>query len=152
MRAVRGLLVALGAGTLAFGVLGFARSRVDTDPASSLKLLVAGLVAHDALWAWAVAAASAGLVRTVPRRVRPVVMGALATSAVLTLVAIPVLTGEGRLANNPSILPRDYGAGLLVALTAVWAAAGALAVRSLRREPTAVDRERPPAYPATRGW
>lgn len=146
-----GLIV--GGGILLFGLAGLLRNRELTDPGNALKLLVTALLAHDAVWAWLVAAVGAVLVRSVPRRVRPVVMGALAVSAVLTLVAIPALTGNGRLANNPSILPRDYGQGLLIALAVTWGVALVGALAALRRPPTASDRERPPRLPdGPAGW
>lgn len=136
-----GLVV--GGAIMAFGVAGFVRHAEETVPASSLAFLLGALIAHDAVWAWLVAAVSVVLVRVVPRRVRPVVMGALAVSAVLVVVAVPVLTGEGRLANNPSILPRDYGHGLLAALGCVWGVAAVVAVVRLRRPLTAMDVVRP---------
>ncbi|MCW3040557.1 MAG: hypothetical protein JWM31_2462 [Solirubrobacterales bacterium] len=145
--------LAVGGGIMVFGVAGFVRHRVETDPTSSLKFLVGALVVHDALWAWVVAALGFVLVRTVPRAVRGVTMGALGVSAALALVAGPALTGRGRIANNPSILPRDYGTGLLLALAAVWAVAALLAVRALRHPALAADV--PPAYanlPPQNGW
>ncbi len=120
--------LAIGGGVVAFGIAGFVRNRADTEPASSLRFLVGALVAHDVLWAWGVAAVSLIIVRLVPRRAQGIVAGALAVSAALTLVAMPALLGYGRLANNPSILPRDYTAGLLGALAVVWAVALVLLV------------------------
>jgi hypothetical protein len=67
-------------------------------------------------------------------------MGALAVSAVLVLISVPALTGAGRLANNPSILPRDYWAGRGQALAAPWIVAAGLALRAWRRRTAAVTR------------
>jgi hypothetical protein len=39
---------------------------------------------------------------------------------VIFLVSIPVLGRFGQRPDNPTLMPRDYGAGLIVALVAVW--------------------------------
>ena len=61
-----------------------------------------------------------------------------ATSAVLAVVAWPFVRGYGRQPGNPSLLPRNYAAGLVVYLAAIWTVALAivgvgLAVRAVRR-------------------
>jgi predicted component of type VI protein secretion system len=49
------------------------------------------------------------------------------------VVALPLALGRGRLADNPSALPRDYVGGLLTILALVWlAVAVTLVVRSIR--------------------
>jgi hypothetical protein len=48
------------------------------------------------------------------------VQGGLFVSAVLTAVAFPFVLGAGRLADNPSKFPRNYGQGLLIVLGLVW--------------------------------
>jgi hypothetical protein len=144
-------LVAGGA-ILAFGIAGLARNHAQTMPGDTLRFLVGALVAHDLVWAWLVAGAAAVLVRVAPARVRPVVMGALATSAVLVLISVPALTGNGRLANNPSILPRDPWAGLAEAVLVTWLVAAVLAVRAWRRPPTAQDPPRPVRRRRQAGW
>lgn len=141
-----------GGAILAFGVAGFARNHAQTMPGNALRFLFGALVAHDLVWAWLVAAVGAVLVRAIPARIRPTVMAALATSAVLVLISVPALTGEGRLANNPSILPRDAWAGLAEALAVTWLIAAVLAVRAWRRPPTAQDLERPVRRDRPAGW
>jgi hypothetical protein len=129
----RAALVVLGAATLAFGLGGLLANSEQTKPLNWLEFLVGGLLIHDAVAVPLTALASVLLVRAVPERVRPAAMGALFVSASLVLVAIPVLDGSGRLANNPSILPsHHYARDLLIAIAVVWALAAAWALRSRR--------------------
>jgi hypothetical protein len=71
------------------------------------------------------------LTRRLPDVVRGPVRAALFASTMVLLVAVPLVLGYGRPPDNPSALPRDYGAGLAVVLAAVWLAAAAVA--ALRR-------------------
>jgi hypothetical protein len=149
---VRRLLTVLGLGCFAFGVAGLLRHADETVPLDALKFLVGGLLLHDGILAPAVMVGGLLLARLVPRRYRPTVQGALVVSAALTLVAIPPLTGRGRLANNPSILPQDYGEGLLVALGVTWAIAALLLVRAAVRPEAPRPPEPPPLPEARPGW
>lgn len=54
----------------------------------------------------------------------------LAATGTVALVAWPFARGYGRSSGNPTLLPRDYATGTLVAVAAVWAVA---AVGALRR-------------------
>lgn len=148
----RRLLTAAGLAMLAFGVAGLLRHADETVPLNALKFLLGGLILHDGFWAPAVMVGGLLLARLVPRRFRPTVQGALIVSAALTLVAIPPLTGRGKLANNPSILPQDYGTGLLTALAVVWGITLLLLVRAALR-PEAPRVPEPPPLPEVRpGW
>jgi len=74
------------------------------------------------------------LTRAAPASVRAAVQGALIVSCALIAVAIAVVGGFGRLANNPSLLPSDrYGLRLAIALAVVRAGAAVIAVLRLRR-------------------
>ncbi len=71
---------------------------------------------------------------TVPGRARAPVQVAAIVSGALIAVAIPVVGGFGRLANNPSLLPSEhYGTRLLVVLGVVWALAAVAVVVAARR-------------------
>jgi hypothetical protein len=59
---------------------------------------------------------------------------ALATSVVLALFAWPFVLGDGRSATVPSLLPRNYGRGLLAYVAAVWLLAVAMALRGHVRQ------------------
>ena len=66
--------------------------------------------------------------RRPPGRVDPVVLEA---------VSWPALRGYGRVASNPTYLPRDYRTGLAVSLAAVWAGCAVWALsRVVRSRPS----------------
>ena len=78
--------------------------------------------------------AALAVVRFVPGTYRGLVQGALVVSATLTLALLPLLSGQGRTAANPSQQPLPYGRNLVLVLAAVWICAAVLAVRRHRRE------------------
>jgi hypothetical protein len=117
----------------AYGLIGLLGDVHVGDTMSWLTYFAGGLIAHDLVWAPLVALGSVALVRVAPARVRPVIQGALIVTGTVLLVAYPVLNGSGRLANNPSILPLDYGPNLLIVLASVWVVAAALMVRAVKR-------------------
>lgn len=134
MRAWRAGLWLSGGIVFAVGVAGILRHSAETHPGNWLTFLLGGLLAHDLLLAPATAAASWALVRWVPQGVRPAVMGGLIVAASLVAVAVPVVGGFGRLANNPSILPsHHYFGDLLLCLAVVAGATAAVAWRARPR-------------------
>lgn len=100
---------------------------------SAVRFLLGAGVVHDALWAPVVAgAALLTAVLLPPWARRPVRIG-LAFSALLVLLSWPAVRGYGLRANNPSLLPLDYGRNLAVLLIALWAAvAVGLAARAVQ--------------------
>lgn len=98
--------------------------------------LVAGPILHDAIVAPAIGIAGLALGRLIPnpaRRAR--VAAGLAISAVLGLVAAPLLWRGQPAPLNPGLHDRDYVRGFVVALFAIWA--GVLVGEvSRRRRPT----------------
>jgi hypothetical protein len=108
--------------------------------------LIAGPILHDTIVAPAVGVAGLALGRLVsdPNR-RAWAAAGLATSAVLALVAVPLLWRPEPAPLNPGLHDRHYGLGLAVALLVVWigAALGA-ASRGLRRSRPARS-TRPPS-------
>lgn len=119
----RGLLTVVGLAMVAFGAAGLLRHSDETMPLDWALFFLGGLAAHDGVLVPAVMVGGVLISLVVPRAVRPTVQGALLVSGALLAVAIPPLTGNGRLTNNPSILPQDYGEGLLTALAVVWSLA-----------------------------
>ena len=80
---------------------------------------------HDLLWLPIVAVVGAVLARAgrggrLPGPVR----WAVATSAVLVVIAWPFVRGYGRNRGNPSLLPRNYAHGLVAYLVLTWLLAG----------------------------
>jgi hypothetical protein len=128
------IAAAVGLAIVAFGVAGLLRNVHGAALVSWAKLLLGGLVAHDGIALPLVALLSVVLVRLTPARVRPPLQGALVVSVVVVLVALPVLTGAGRLSNNPSLLPSHrYGTHVLAILGVVWLCALLLAIARGRR-------------------
>jgi hypothetical protein len=124
----------LGVACAAVGVASLVHEAHDTHPLVTATWVVGLALAHDLLLVPVVLVVGTVVHRVVPGRT--LVVGGLIVSGVLGLVAWPLVRGYGRSAGNPSILPRDYGHGLVVALAATWAAVLALHVlRRLRRGP-----------------
>lgn len=143
---IRRLLVTAGTLAAAYGIVG-----VLTDPSVSLpnyaRYTITVLFGHDLLVLPLAIAVGAILTRWLPGWARPVVQGALFVTAALTIVALPLVLGFGRIADNPSALPRDYPRGYAGCLAVIWlVAAAVLAVRGLRRHRSTSDpnlREQP---------
>lgn len=68
-----------------------------------------------------------------PARIRAPIQAGLICRGVLVLFAFPFVQRYGASGGNPSILPQDYGRGLLTVLTAVWIVTAALVVWSWQR-------------------
>ncbi|WP_227982491.1 hypothetical protein [Nocardia spumae] len=91
------------------------------------------IVLHDAVFAPLSAGVGAIGRRWVPAGVvAPVAIGAVAT-VTLVVVAVPVVRRGGAVA-NPTVLDRDYGVGLAIAVALVWAGVGGAVLRRRRRE------------------
>jgi hypothetical protein len=91
------------------------------DPVGVLVFLAAVLIAHDAIWMPVVLVAGVVLTRLVPHRHRPVVRAAAIGAASVTFVALPLVLGFGRSADNPSALPLPYGRNLVFVLLVIAA-------------------------------
>jgi hypothetical protein len=122
--------LALGLPIVAWGIRGVLLGSRRTHPAELARWIVGSAVVHDALLLPVVLAVAVLARRVVPSRAWPAVRWALATTGVLVLVSWPFVRGYGRRASNPSLLPRDYGTGVLVAVALVWLAAGVLALHA----------------------
>lgn len=102
------------------------------------KWTVGLAIVHDLFVAPAVCILGLILSRVVPPRIRGPIQAGFIVSALVTLTAWPVYRVGVPLANNPSILPGNYGRGLLIVLAVIWFVAIALVVRALltdRRQP-----------------
>lgn len=123
---------AAGWAVIAFGVRGILEHSLDTRPANLARFVVGGALLHDLVVAPLVILVGVLVVRTVPGRARAVVQGALIVSAILALFSYPLVRAYGLAANNPTSLPHNYTANLLVVLGVVWAVAAAVVVVRLR--------------------
>jgi hypothetical protein len=131
VRAWRLGLGAAGLAAVAYGGWGVLTGGVATSWRATLAWGVAAALLHDLLLVGLVAAAGWLVGRLVPARVRPVVQGGLLVAGVLTLVALPVVTGRGD-PTNPSTTPLDYPRNLVLVLLAVAAVTAVLAARRWR--------------------
>jgi hypothetical protein len=133
MNAIRYALGAVGAAAMGYGLWAGLRSP-DIVPGHEAKFLLLLLVVNDGALLPVFLVVGVLVHCFVPVRARGVVQAALVVSASVTLIALPLVLGYGRIADNPSALPLDYGRGLLVTLSLVWAAAvAAIAIRLRRR-------------------
>ena len=135
MTRLQWVLVAAGTLLCSFGLVGsIVADR--TDPGRVAVLIVLAAVTHDLLIVPLVLAA--GLVlRRAPDWARAPLQATLLICAVVVLASVPVLGRFGAQADNPSLLPRDYPAGLAVTLSVVvLAGAGLAALRFVRRRRT----------------
>ena len=124
----------LGVPLMAAGVVGVLGDSARVDPWELARWVVGADLGHDLVLAPLVLVLGAVIGRVLPASVRDPVRWAAATSAVLALIAIPFLGGRGRNASVPSLLNRNYGAGLLGAIAVVWALAALWGiVRMVRR-------------------
>ncbi|MCO8274051.1 hypothetical protein M1L60_25965 [Actinoplanes sp. TRM 88003] len=141
MTTVRRVLIGAGGLVMAYAVIG---ALTDADlKGGAYVFLVAVLVAHDAVLLPLTLAAGALIGRFVPVRSRTPVRAALLIGLAVTVVATPLVLGRGRVADNPSILPLDYGRGLLEIYAAIGLGTGlAWAVRRIRARPTGSRRRR----------
>ncbi|HEX9995332.1 MAG TPA: hypothetical protein VGB14_20590 [Acidimicrobiales bacterium] len=127
--------VAVGWALMGVGVAGLLGG-IDhfAGPVSWLRAgawVVGVALAHDLVVAPLVCLAGVAVARVVPRAWRGPVAGGLVAAAAVTAVAFPGVRGWGRLPNNPSVHPLDYGTGLATALAVV--AAGVVAAGLLAR-------------------
>jgi hypothetical protein len=107
--------------------LGFAGLVVDarhTDPVGWVLWFGGLIAAHDGVVA-PLAIAAGALVGMLPAPYRFPIRAALGVAGVLCLVALPMALGIGRRADDPSVLPLDYGRNLLLILAVIAVAAAA---------------------------
>ena len=125
--------VLVGWAIIAFGIHGALSQSSRTHPHSFAIWIIASLVAHDAVIAPLVFTLGRGLRRALGGPLRVGVQAGLVLTGVFVLISIPIAGGFGLRPDNPTLLPRNYGAGLLIVLVTVWAVAGVVLVRARRR-------------------
>lgn len=126
--------MALGWTVTTIGLWGLVSDSDKTQPTESVRFVVGAALVHDLLLAPVVILVGWQLAKVVPARARGPVQAALMVSGIVGLFSVPFVRGYGRVSTNPSILPRNYGAGLAVILAAIWVtAAVAIALRWWRQ-------------------
>jgi len=129
---IRVALIAVGAVLIAYAMVGVLTD-ADADPIGMLVFLLAVLVGHDLLWM--PVALAAGLLIA---RGGPSARIAALVAVSVGVVALPLVLGIGRPADNPSVLPLHYGRHLALMLGLV---AAVVAVAAIRKK---FARPRPP--------
>ena len=131
----RGLLVGLllGVPVMAYGVRGALVDAGDTHPAELTRWVVGLAVVNDLVVVPAAMVVGLLARRWTPAGAWPAARAGLLVTAVLAAVAWPLVRGYGADPANPSLFPRDHGAGLAVALGAVWASVLVVALLARRR-------------------
>jgi hypothetical protein len=136
---MRRVLIATGVLVMGFAVVG-ALTDDDVRPFGVLVFLVGVLVWHDLVLMPFVIAVGALIGRYVPAAARPAVRTAALCSLALLVVAAPLVLGVGRVASDPSVLPRPYGWGLVLVLAVLWASTlGVVVARRARRQRSVRD-------------
>lgn len=124
----------LGWAVIAWGVAGVVRHHVDTRPADLLRFVAGGILLHDLVVVPLALVAAYLLNRAVPAPWRRWVQVTLVVAAPLALFAYPMVRGYGNIPGNPTALPHDYAANLvLVVLAVATVCVVASVVGSLRR-------------------
>jgi hypothetical protein len=140
---MRTLLALAGLAMLGYGAVlawDFGTSRT-VNAVQGLAWFVGGPLVHDGLVAPAVGLVGLVLARVLPAPLRtPVAVGVVLT-AVLTLLAIPLLWRPYYVATNPGLHDRDYGTGLLIALGIVWVVVTVTGLVQWRRSKLALGRD-----------
>ncbi|MFI7539985.1 hypothetical protein [Actinoplanes sp. NPDC049599] len=137
---MRAALIVMGTVLMGYAVLG-AVTDPDLRPGGVVLFLAVALVAHDAVLLPMTIAAGAILARYAPRWALPSMRAAAIVSLTLGVIALPLVLGVGRTADNPSILPLAYGRGLLLILALSWsvALASVALARHRARRPRPAD-------------
>jgi hypothetical protein len=118
---------------IAWGVRGALHHHVDTRPGQLARFLLGGALTHDLLLAPLVLLAGVLVARAVRGRWRAPLQALLIIGAPLILFTYPQLRGYGRALNNPTSLPHNYAANLIVVLAAVGVATAVVGLLSASR-------------------
>ena len=102
--------------------------RIDTRPGQLARFLLGGALAHDLILAPLVLLVGVALARAVPGRWRAPVQAALFISGTMVLFSYPEVRGYAHVLRNPTSLPHDYAANLVVVVAMVIAGTAAVAI------------------------
>jgi len=124
---------AAGWALILWGVRGALHHRIDTRPGQLVRFLLGGALAHDLLLAPVVLLVGVAVARSVGGRRRAPLQAALFISGTLALFTYPELRGYAHALHNPTSLPHNYTADLIVVLGAVVVGTVAAALVSASR-------------------
>ena len=117
----RGLIVGLvlGVPVILFGIRSAILDAHDTHPAELSRWLIGAAAAHDLVLLPVVGVVAWTIRRVMPAPAWPAVRAGAIVAGTLALVSWPYARGYGASAGNPSLLPRDYVGGTLLAEAAI---------------------------------
>jgi hypothetical protein len=104
-----------------------------TRPPELAGWVIGAAVVHDLIVAPVVFSVGKMLARATQGFPRAAIQIGLILTGILVVYSIPVLGGFGRLGDNPSLLPREYGVSLAILLAAAWSVTLAAALWGWRR-------------------
>lgn len=117
-------LTSLGLAVIAFGIYGIVVHRgtgiLDVRVRPLLTWTVGAIIVHDLVFAPLVLVVGRALRNLRPRALRAPLQVGMAASAVVTLLAFPLVRGYGARAGAPSRLPLNYTIGYGALLAVVW--------------------------------
>ena len=143
-----------GAALILFGVYRILQNSDRTDPRGLARWLIGAVVIHDGIIVPSTMLIGFVLTRLFRPRMRRYVQGALVTSALITIIAIPLIDRRGSQPAVKALEQQNYGLhlGILVALVFGVAALGYLIqVLRDRRGAVNVTNVRPPAVHDSEG-
>jgi hypothetical protein len=122
-------VIVLGAAICAWAVFGAISDDEIASPLRWAGWLVIPAIIHDTIWA---AAVGVGAVASIwlPRWAKIPFRVGLGMTAVVLLIAWPLLGRYGERPDNPTVLPFDYWPRVLVLLAAIW---GSMAIWAIVR-------------------
>jgi len=127
------LSAAAGWAVIGYGLRGLLHHHVDTRPSNLATFFAGGALIHDLVVAPILITVGVVIGRYVPGRIRAVVQAALIVSGGLALFSYPLVRGYAHRLHNPSSLPHNYTANLVLVLAIVWTVAATILVIRLRR-------------------
>jgi hypothetical protein len=114
---------AAGWALILWGVRGALHHHIDTRPSELARFFIGSALIHDLIFAPVVLGLGVLVTRLVRGRWRAPVQAALLISGCAALFAWPEVRDYARVNHNPTSLPHNYTANLLVVVAAVWVAA-----------------------------
>ncbi|CAN5914235.1 hypothetical protein BH23ACT10_BH23ACT10_16790 [soil metagenome] len=100
---------------------------------------IGAVIVHDLIFAPLVLAVGSGLRWVRPRALRAPLQAALALTALVTLLAYPLIRGYGVRAGDPSRLPLNYTVGYAALVGCIWAGCAVWAWYRRRSDEQAAD-------------
>ncbi len=124
--------VIVGLPTMAVGAAYALAHERQTRPLELSRWVVGSDLVHDLAFAPIMVAIAWAVNRLAPRWLRTPAIWAIATTIMLSLFAWPFIRGYGRNPGVPSLLNRNYAAGLAWYVAAVWTVAAGWALVRFR--------------------